>query len=75
MKVFVVVPYLTTYGGAARFAWEVSEYLSSRGDDVFVISLFTDKKLYKSKEKIHVIDLAKEGDFPQSKYPRFGKNI
>ena len=65
MKIFVVLPYLTNIGGAGRYGWELSEFLAKHGDDVSVISLYTDKNLYKS-ENIHVIDLADKTNFTQS---------
>ena len=34
MKIVVVVPYLKSFGGASRYAWELSEYLATQGDDV-----------------------------------------
>ena len=46
MKIVVVVPYLKSFGGASRYAWELSEYLATQGDDVVVTSLYTDKTTY-----------------------------
>jgi len=66
MKIVVVIPYLTSIGGAARYAWEFSEYLASKGDEVIIISLFTDRKLYKTDKKIKIIDLTDESGLTQS---------
>ena len=59
MKIIVVIPYLTSIGGAARYAWEFSEYLASQNDDVIIVSLYTDQKLYSSKNNSEIIDLGK----------------
>ncbi|MGI0009824.1 MAG: glycosyltransferase family 4 protein [Nitrosopumilaceae archaeon] len=66
MKIIIVVPYLTAIGGASRFAWEFSEYLALKGDQVVVVSLFTDRTLYTSKENIKIIDLADRTSFTQT---------
>ena len=66
MKVIVVLPYLTSLGGATRYGWELSEYLAKKGDNVIIASLHTDKNLFHSKESIKVVDLANEISFPQS---------
>jgi glycosyltransferase involved in cell wall biosynthesis len=66
MKIVIVVPYLTTIGGAARYAWEFSEYLASQGDDVILVSLYTDKQLYKPKSKMRIIDLSDKKTLTQS---------
>ena len=66
MKIVVVIPYLTTIGGAARYAWEFSEYLASQGDDVIIVSLYTDRQLYKSNYKIQIIDLSNKQSLTQS---------
>lgn len=65
MKIFVVLPYLTNIGGAARYAWELSEFLAKRGDDIIIVSLYTDKKLYNS-EHVKIIDLADSSNLTQS---------
>jgi glycosyltransferase involved in cell wall biosynthesis len=66
MKIVIVIPYLTNIGGAARYAWEFSEYLSSQGDDVVVVSLYTDRKLYVSNYKMKIIDLSDKKSLTQS---------
>jgi len=66
MKIVVIVPYLITYGGAARFAWEFSEYLVSKGDNVIVASLFTDRKMYSPKKNLQVIDIGDKNSFTQT---------
>lgn len=66
MKIIVVIPYLTSIGGAARYAWEFSEYLSSQGDDVIVVSLYTDRTLYRTQTKINIIDLGDKTNLTQS---------
>src|SRR3990167_6684607 len=65
MKVILVLPYLTRIGVAARYAWELGEFLIDKGDDVTIISLYTDRKLYNS-EKIKIINLADTTYLPQS---------
>jgi len=57
MKIVIVIPHLTSIGGAARYAWEFSEYLSLQGDDVIIVSLYTDRQLYRSNSKMRIIDL------------------
>ena len=66
MKIVIVLPYLTNIGGAARYGWELSEYLARKGDQVIIISLYTDRILYHSKEEIKIIDLAERDSFTQS---------
>lgn len=66
MKIIVVIPYLTSIGGAARYAWEFSEYLSSQGDDVIIVSLYTDRALYRTQTKINIIDLGDKKNLTQS---------
>lgn len=65
MKIFVIVPYLTTIGGAARYAWELSEFLSDQGDNVYVISLYTDRSLY-VENKVKIIDIADDSGLTQT---------
>ena len=65
MKVVVVLPYLTSIGGAARYGWEFSEYLASQGDNVIVVSLYTDRKLYNSKN-ITIVDLEDKNKLTQT---------
>ena len=66
MKIVIVIPYLTSIGGAARYAWEFSEYLASQGDDVVIVSLYTDRKLYTSNCKMKIIDLSDKKSLTQS---------
>lgn len=56
---------MTRIGGAARYAWELGEFLIGKGDDVTIVSLYTDEKLYNSK-KIKIINLADTTFLPQS---------
>ena len=56
---------MTRVGGAARYAWELGEFLTNKGDKVTVISLYTDEKLYNSK-KIKIVNLADTTFLPQS---------
>ena len=56
---------MTRIGGAARYAWEFGEFLTNKGDEVILVSLYTDKKLYNSK-KIKIINLADTTFLPQS---------
>jgi glycosyltransferase involved in cell wall biosynthesis len=66
MKIVIVIPHLTSIGGAARYAWEFSEYLSSQGDDVIIVSLYTDRQLYRSNSRMRIIDLTNKKDLTQS---------
>lgn len=66
MKIVVIVPYLTRVGGAARYAWELSEYLTSKKDQVLVVSLYADRNIYDSKLNLKVIDLADESNLTQT---------
>ena len=40
---------MTRIGGAARYAWELGELLIEKGDEVIIVSLYTDTELYNSK--------------------------
>jgi len=66
MKIVIVVPYLKSIGGAARYSWELSEHLANKGDSVIVTSLYADRKLFPPKETIQVVDLADETCLPQT---------
>ena len=66
MKIVVVVPYLKSFGGASRYAWELSEYLATQGDDVVITSLYTDKTTYSSDTKLKIIDFGDEKNLTQS---------
>jgi len=65
LKIVLVLPYMTRVGGAARYAWELGEFLTEKGDEVTIVSLYTDEKLYNSK-KIKIINLADTTFLPQS---------
>ena len=65
MKIILVLPHLTRIGGAARYAWELAEFLIDKDDEVTIVSLHTDRNLYNSK-KIKIIDLADDTILPQS---------
>ena len=65
MKIVLVLPHLTRIGGAARYAWELGEFLTDKGDEVIIVSLYTDEKLYDS-QKIKIINLADRTFLPQS---------
>jgi len=65
MKIVLVLPHLTRIGGAARYAWELGEFLTGKGDEVVIVSLYTDEKLYNS-QKIKIINLADRTFLPQS---------
>jgi glycosyltransferase involved in cell wall biosynthesis len=66
MKIVMVMPYLKSIGGANRYGWELSEYLASCGDEVILVSLYTDEKLFSSKENIRIVNLADETSLTQS---------
>ena len=66
MKIVMVMPYLKSIGGANRYGWELSEYLASCGDEVILASLYTDEKLFSSKQNIRIVNLADEQSLTQS---------
>lgn len=66
MKVAIIAPALPTKGGAARFTWEFSEYLASQNDDVTIISLYSDRNLFKEKNNLKIVDLANKNSMTQS---------
>ena len=66
MKIVLAASYLASKGGVARYVWEFAEFLASKGDDVILLSLYTDKSIYYSKENIKIIDLADTNCLPQS---------
>ena len=66
MKIVVVVPYLKSFGGASRYAWELSEYLATQGDEVIIASLYTDKTVYNSETKLKIIDFGDKNNLTQS---------
>ena len=65
MKIFVVVPYLTNFGGATRYAWDMAEFLSDQGDDVTMVSLHADRNLY-PENKLKIIDISDKSNLTQS---------
>jgi len=66
MKIVMVMPYLKSIGGATRYGWELSEYLASCGDEVILVSLYTDQTLFPAKKNIRIVDLADEQSLTQS---------
>lgn len=66
MKICIIAPYLASKGGAGRFTWEFSEYLTSMNDTVILVSLFTDRSLYGDKENLKIVDLADQTSLTQS---------
>ena len=66
MKVAIIAPGLPTKGGAARFTWEFSEFLTSQNDDVTIISLYSNRELFKEKDNLKLIDVADEKSMTQS---------
>ena len=39
MKAVIVLPYLTSMGGATRYGWELAEFMVSKGDSITVTSI------------------------------------
>jgi len=66
MKIAIISPGLLNKGGAARFSWEFSEYLSSNDDEVTVISLYSNKEIFQEKNNLKIIDLADKNSMTQS---------
>lgn len=66
MKVAIIAPGLPNKGGAARFTWEFSEYLASKNDNVTIISLYSDRDLFKEKNNLKIVDLANKNSMTQS---------
>jgi len=66
MKVAIIAPGLPNNGGAARFTWEFSEYLAIKNDKVTIISLYSDKDLFKEKNNLKIIDIADKNSMTQS---------
>ena len=66
MKICIVAPYLASKGGAGRFTWEFSEYLTSMNNPVILVSLFTDRSLYDDKKNLKIVDLADQTSLTQS---------
>jgi glycosyltransferase involved in cell wall biosynthesis len=66
VKIAIIAPYLASKGGAARYTWELSEYLASCGDTVIIISLYTDRTVFNEKENIRIIDISNSDNLTQS---------
>lgn len=66
MKVVIIAPGLPNKGGAARFTWEFSEYLASNNDNVTIISLYSDRNLFRQKDNLKIIDIADKNSMTQS---------
>lgn len=66
MKVIIVAPYLASRGGAARFTWELSEYLAGENDQVILTSLYTDRNLYQEKNNLEIIDIGNKNSLTQT---------
>ena len=58
MKIAIIAPGLPTRGGAGRYTWELSEYFVSKNDHVSLISLYTNRDIYKEKNNLKIIDVA-----------------
>ena len=56
MKIAIIAPALPYKGGGARFIWEFSEYLSSQNDDVTIISLYSNRNLFKEKNNLKIVN-------------------
>tara|TARA_B100001146_G_scaffold193515_1_gene180139 strand:+ start:782 stop:1942 length:1161 start_codon:yes stop_codon:yes gene_type:complete len=66
MKIAIIAPALPYKGGGARFIWEFSEYLSSQNDDVTIISLYSNRNLFKEKNNLKIVELADKNSMTQS---------
>ena len=66
MKVVIIAPGLPNKGGAARFTWEFSEYLASNNDNVTIISLYSDRDLFREKNNLKIVDIADKDSMTQS---------
>jgi len=67
MKIIIVLPHLTRLGGAARYAWELGEFMHDKKDQIVIVSLYTDNELYNS-EKFKIINLTDKNFLPQPKF-------
>ncbi len=65
MKIILVTSYLKSRGGVARYVDGFANYLASKNDEVRIVSLFSDKNLYRDTKNIKFIDLADENFLPQ----------
>lgn len=66
MKVVIVTSYLSSRGGVSRFVLEFSKFLVSKGDNVILVSLYSDKKLFVSDTNLKIVDLADSRLLPQT---------
>src|SRR3989304_9452415 len=66
MKICIVAPYLASKGGAGRFTWEFSEYLTSMNNPVILVSLFIFRSLYDHKKNLKIMDLTDQTSLTQS---------
>jgi glycosyltransferase involved in cell wall biosynthesis len=66
MKVVIIAPGLPNKGGAARFTWEFSEYLASNNDNVTIISLYSDRNLFRERNNLKIVDIADKDSMTQS---------
>ena len=66
MKVVILAPGLPDKGGAARFTWEFSEFLVAQNDNVTIITLYSNKELFKEKNNLKIIELANKNSMTQS---------
>ncbi len=73
MKIIIVAPYLNSKGGVARYVWELSKFLSSKGDTVILCSLFFNKDVYGEPKNFNVYDLSNKNSLPQT--ITFWKNL
>ncbi|KAF6245752.1 glycosyltransferase family 4 protein [Nitrosopumilus sp. b2] len=65
MKIVIALPHLTRLGGAARYAWELGEFMHDKKDEIIITSLYADDELYNSK-KFKIINLVDRNFLPQS---------
>ena len=66
MNVVIIAPALPFKGGAARFTWELSEFLVNQSDKVSIISMYTNKEIFPESENLQIIDIATESSMTQS---------
>ena len=66
MKIVIIAPGLPTRGGAGRYTWELSEHFVSKNDHVSIISLYTNRDIYKEKNNLRIIDVADKYSLTQS---------
>ena len=66
MEIVIVAPGLPSRGGAGRYTWELSEHFVSKNDHVSIISLYTNRDIYKEKNNLRIIDVADKYSLTQS---------